>query len=94
MCSLFYSSTQYCILFNDQNTAARIRIIGLALLSNRQVTPPNRTIYIRPGEEEIAIEYETVDPLETPGLTLYLNAGDTSPPVYITSDPLEIAEDK
>lgn len=35
---------QYCILFNDQSTAARIRTIELALLRNRQVTPPTRTI--------------------------------------------------
>jgi hypothetical protein len=47
-----------------------------------------------PGEEEISVEYETVDPLETPGLTLYLNAGDTSPPVYITTDPLEIPQNE
>jgi hypothetical protein len=29
-----------------------------------------------------------------PTQTLYLNTGDTSPPIYITADPLEIIEDE
>jgi ankyrin repeat protein len=45
------NALQYCILFNDQSTAARIRTIELALLINQQVTPPTRTIYFRPVEE-------------------------------------------
>jgi ankyrin repeat protein len=62
------NALQYCILFNDQSTAARIRAVELALLNAQHATPPTQT--------------------------LYLNTGDTSPPIYITADPLEIIEDE
>ncbi|EFX71811.1 hypothetical protein DAPPUDRAFT_59776 [Daphnia pulex] len=60
------NALQYCILFNDQSTAARIRAVELALLDAQHATPTTQT--------------------------LYLNTGDTSPPIYITTDPLEIIE--
>ncbi|XP_046640274.1 ankyrin repeat and death domain-containing protein 1B-like [Daphnia pulicaria] len=62
------NALQYCILFNDQSTAARIRAVELALLNAQRATPPTQN--------------------------LYLNAGDTSPPVFITTDPLEITQDE
>jgi ankyrin repeat protein len=62
------NALQYCILFNDQSTAARIRAVELALLDAQHATPTTQT--------------------------LYLNTGDTSPPIYITADPLEIIEDE
>jgi hypothetical protein len=62
------NALQYCILFNDQSTAARIRAVELALLNAQRATPPTQN--------------------------LYLNAGDTSPPFLITTDPLEITQDE
>jgi ankyrin repeat protein len=34
------NALQYCILFNDQSTAARIRAVELALLNAQRATPP------------------------------------------------------
>ncbi|EFX67575.1 hypothetical protein DAPPUDRAFT_261447 [Daphnia pulex] len=62
------NALQYCILFNDQSTAARIRAVELALLNAQHATPPTQT--------------------------LYLNTGDTSPPFFITADPLKTPEDE
>ena len=40
------NALQYCILFNDQSTAARMRGIELAILNSQLAVPATQTVYI------------------------------------------------
>jgi len=55
---------QYCGLFNDPETEARIKTVELALINALLTTPQPRTVYFNSDERHAAASNAAVDPLE------------------------------
>jgi ankyrin repeat protein len=55
---------QYCGLFNDPETEARIKTVELALINAQLTIPQHRTVCFNTGERPTAANNAAVDPLD------------------------------